>query len=684
MRPLRQLLLSLILLTLTARLYAADIILYRDRYGVPSIEAANLADAVYGLGYAMAQDNAEQMARNFKQARGRLAEVDGKGQLTIDGFIRALGIEEMAQRKAQTLSGATRDLLQSFCDGANRALIEQKGHLPDWVEPFTPTDVLAMAQLINAAFPLSEIAGELMPSSGSNQFAVSAKRSATGHAILSADPHLLWSGIFAWYEFALYTKEFHFRGVTLAGLPFGSMGHTDKVAWCMTNNSPRLYDFFLVKTNPNNAKQYSYHGQWRDFEDVMLELRYREDGQLKTQTQRVRRTAWGPMAPLRPFAVRLSMLDSWAQLEQTLQMARAQDAKQLRDALRPQGLSMWNIVYADTKGSIGYQYNARVPRRDESFDWTKPVPGDDPKTQWGPLWTQDELPHVENPKSGLLVNCNTAPWLTPLGNEIPEGKWPHYVTSYGHTTRYDRLSTLLEKDDHITVEAAKRYATDTLVPYGLNTVRALYRTAMQAKTNGLDDPDVKAALDVLNAWDGRADLNTKGCGLYLYWFRGGNKESVALAEKAGRGEAWSETEAASALALLKMAAQEMRQQHGRLDVPWGELHVSQRGDKTAPVTGFAYIFGYGWDKTATVTPNFGSFKDGRIVCSGGSSFRMIVHLDPKGVQSWSLLPYGDSQNPQSPHYADQMALFGRGEYKDTYFGLARTRKNAASQQTLAR
>jgi acyl-homoserine lactone acylase PvdQ len=84
-----------------------------------------------------------------------------------------------------------------------------------------------------------------------------------------------------------------------------------------------------------------------------------------------------------------------------------------------------------------------------------------------------------------------------------------------------------------------------------------------------------------------------------------------------------------------------------------------------------------------VTPNFGAMKDGKINCIGGSSFRMIVDLDPKGVHSWSILPYGESQNPTNPHYSDQMELFGRGQYKDTIFGLNRIKKEAASTETLA-
>ena len=81
------------------------------------------------------------------------------------------------------------------------------------------------------------------------------------------------------------------------------------------------------------------------------------------------------------------MLDSWDILQEAVRMARAKDAKQFRNALRPLGLSMWNIAYADTKGNIGYQYNAHVPHRDSSIDWSRPVDGADPKTKWGKPWS---------------------------------------------------------------------------------------------------------------------------------------------------------------------------------------------------------------------------------------------------------------------------------------------------------
>lgn len=656
--------------------------LYRDHFGVPSVEAGRPADALYGLGYAMAQDCAERMARSYKLARGRTAEADGRAGLLADGFLRALGIEDAALAKANDLSGTTGDLIRAFCDGANRALAEQKDRLPRWIEPFTPVDVLALAQFANAAFPLLDIRDQLFPGVGSNQFAIAPKNTASGHALLSIDPHLDWNGPLTWYEYAVYAPGLHFRGITVIGLPLPAMGHSDRVAWCMTNNDPMLYTVYQVETNPANPKQYRYHGEWRDFEDAKMELRYRDGEQLKTHVQTLRRTAWGPMLPFRSEAVRLSMIGSWDLLEQGLKMMTARDARQFRDALKMRGLSMWNLVYADTHGAIGYQYNARVPHRDESFDWRGPVSGADPRTKWGELWTLDELPHAENPASGLLVNANSSPWLTPLGPEIKPSGWPADITTYGHTTRYDRLAALLSADHHITVETAKRYATDTLVPDAPAVVKALEQAAPPlASSTG---SALGRALEVLTAWNGRADPTAQGCALYVYWLLA-KEEMPGLAEKAGRGESWTPAERAAALTALQEAAAVLQKDHGRLDLPWGEMHVSQHGKKTVPVSGFGYIhFPHRDSAVAAVVPCTGPFKDGRFGCTFGSSFRMIVDLDPKGVRSWSILPYGNASDPISPHYSDQMELFGRGEYKDTHFGLKNAQANAVSKTVLTR
>jgi acyl-homoserine-lactone acylase len=669
----RAIFLFVLILALSCPAWCGDITIYHDRFGTPIIVADTYPDAVYGLGYATAQNNAERMGLNFKQARGRLAEVLGKGQLLTDGFVRGLGFEEVARKKADVLSGELAVLINAFCEGANKSIAEQKGKIPAWIGPVTPTDVLALGQLVNASMALEAIAGQLLPSTGSNQFAVAAARSANHHAILSADPHLLWDGILAWQEFGIHTKDFQFHGVTLPGLPLGVMGHTDHVAWSMTNNDPALYNFYTVKTNPDNPKQYSYHGEWRDYDNVSVEMRYLEDGEMKVRTQTIKKTAWGPMVPFSAQSVGLTMLGDWNLFDEGLAMARAKNAKQFREALKSRGIAMWNIVYADTQGHIGYQYNAHIPKRDPAFNWRRPVAGDDPRTKWGPLWNLDDLPHAENPKSNLLVNCNSSPWLTPLGDEIKSSGWPADVTTYGPTTRYDRLSSILKEDNSITVEEAKRYATDTRVPYALAVKREFKSAAKEAA--------VAEALQVLAAWDGSSNVDAKGCGLYAYWHFT-DKGMMTLARKAERGETWTAPELETALAALGKAAIQMKADHGRLDIPWGEMHVSHRGSKTVPVAGYGYLTR--GDSAAAVMPTFGAFKGGAINCVGGSSVRMVVDLDPKGVRSWSILPYGDSNNPASPHYGDQMEMYGRGEYKETLFGLEAITKRSVDKVVLKR
>ena len=675
-RSLRLLILLLTFALLSSRSSKAQITIYRDKYGVPSIHAEKLSDALYGLGYVTVHDNADRMARNYKQARGRMAEVDGKGELLRDGFIRSLGIEERAQKFSAELKPDQKALLTSFVNGANQSLKEMKGKAPAWIEPFTLSDVLCLSQLVNVAFPLQDIASQLLPSAGSNQFAVAAKRSANSHAILSADPHLPWTGILAWYEFSLYCKDFSFHGITLPGLPFGAMGHTNYVSWSMTNNNPKLFTFYDVKIDPANPRRYNYHGEWKEFEPLSFEMKYIEKGEIKTQKQSARRTAWGPMIPFSTRSVKLLSFDDTGFLDQPVKMAKARNATEFRDALRGRGISMWNIVYADTQGNIGYQYNARLAKRDPSFDWNKNVPGADPNTKWGELWDLNDLPHVENPRSGLIIQANSDPHDAPQGDEINK-TWPEYVTSYGPTTRYQGLARQLSTDHKISVANAMRYATDTQVPYAQAALRAMRPQGRQSQ----QDPDLQAAAAVLGRWGGRADIDARGCGLYLYWLLA-DKANPALARRAETGPAWKPDERAGAIASLKSAVEQMRKDHGKLDIPWGEMHVTERGGKSLGIIGLAY-FASG-DSTATVSPNFGTFKNGKVTCIGGSSFRMITDLDPKGVKSWSILPYGDSHDPANPHFNDQMELFSQGYYKDTLFGLDRIRKGAVSTVTIKR
>jgi len=645
-----------------------SITIYRDQYGVPSIDAPDAAAAAYGLGWAMARDCAPRMAQLYLSAKGRSAEVVGDIALQMDFLVRALGIEAAAKQEAADIDDDLRDILQGFCDGVNRFTDVARNQLPAWVVPVEIADILGLVHLSNIAFPLLELTQQLTPGSGSNQFALAPRHTAAGHAIVSIDPHLDWDKAISWYEFSQYTPQLASHGIAVCGMPIAIMGHNERLGWSITNNSPMLHGLFTLDIDPADPTRYSYHGEWRRFEDSMCELRCIDTaGATRVERMPLRLTEWGPVISVggKPVGLHMPLVDARSTLNQARSMMSAQTVDEFRESLRPLGLSMWNLVFADVDGGLGYQYNARVYRRDGKIDWSMPVPGGDPRTRWGEPIPLDELPHVMNPAGGVLVNANSCPWLTSPSGEIAPDGWPEYVTSHPPTFRYRRLAELLDNPQDIMVARAMEIAVDTMTPAGIRARDLLVEAAG-------DSPDLAQAAEVLKAWDGRADLDSRGAAIYHYWLNVfGTHE---LAEKLVDGGSWTSSDTIVALGALREAIAILRRAHGAVDIPWGEVHVSQRNGLEAPVTGFYQA----------VAPNHGPMVDGKVVCEFGSSFRMIIELDPAGVKSWSAKPFGNALMPSSPHFTDQMAMFGRGEYKDTYFGLDRIKGAAMSTEVVER
>ena len=148
------------------------------------------------------------------------------------------------------------------------------------------------------------------------------------------------------------------------------------------------------------------------------------------------------------------------------------------------------------------------------------------------------------------------------------------------------------------------YATDTLVPYARKAI-----SAMPRRNSGATSARYAEIIGALRNWNGRADINSRGCALYLYWMLA-DKGNGALAQKAAAGIPWTQAEAAGAVASLLRAADAMQAQYGKIDVPWSDVHGSRLRKQNGPaVSGLGYFLP--GDKTASVTPNFGSMSNGQ-------------------------------------------------------------------------
>ncbi len=304
----RRLAVILFALSLTATVRGADWTAYepppegkvrivRDTYGVPHIIASRTRDLYYGAGYCQAEDQLENIGKNFRRAAGRSAEFDGIAGLGMDYLVRAFGVPARGDALYEQLPAEHQQQLIGYAAGVNAWLKENRDQAPAWIEPARPQDVMRFATYSDMQFTLSHcfndlnlagikfnaaevtgVVGDHRAVLGSNQFAISPQRSATGAAQLSMDPHLPFNGFHHWYEQHLIGPEFNVMGACFCGLPYISMGRSETGAWSMTVNAPDLGDMFVFDIKPDDPNQYRDIDDWRKFDD-REELFLIRDGQ---------------------------------------------------------------------------------------------------------------------------------------------------------------------------------------------------------------------------------------------------------------------------------------------------------------------------------------------------------------------------------------------------------------------
>lgn len=663
---------------------AGQVRIVRDTYGVPHIIARDNRSMFFGVGYAQAEDQLENLAMNYLRSKGRASEREGMSELQIDILIQSMQIPQRAREVFGQLDPETKGQWDGFAAGVNHFIKEKGTKIPSWIERVEPHDVIGFAMYIDTMFALSYCRNDLVSGGvklsqnipaanlgsefGSNQFAISPKRSASGACMLSMDPHLRLSSFFRWYEMHLVGPAVNAMGACFFGSPYVSMGRTEQTAWCMTVNGPDLGDVFTFQVNPDDPTQYKGIHGWQKFDMSVNTFKVKSADGFEQKSLPSLRTEVGPVVAVKDgvaYVFALPTTNETSRVDQLYNMMRARTMPEFRDSLKPLGLVMFNILYADKHGDVFYISNGRVPRRDTRITSDKFRPGDQAWARWQGFHPIEELPQVANPSAGYILNTNSGPQnVTPDGS--PDLKdFPAYMNNHQANSRSRRLDHLLRGDPSLTFEEMKTYATDTMVEVDEQYIGRIYALAEQ--DGGADTEFLRQSVAILKKWDRRTDLESRGAVLFH-----------ALANDRGFNTVVNGEDPAAAVQGFVKVAKQVQQQFGSVDVPWKEFSRIRRGDIDCGVAGSG---GVGSKVGPALCPTNGEIKDGKRYCLGGSSYGMIVDFSGK-TKAISCLPFGVSEDPNSPYFANMLPLYAERQFKPAWFFPDEVQANAKSEMTL--
>jgi penicillin amidase len=676
---------------------AEQVVIHRDGWGVPHIVGETDAAVAFGMAYAQAEDNFWQIEEDFIHSLGRAAELYGEEGLAADLVKGAFEVERLSREEYGREPPERRAVWDAYALGLAYYLETHPLVRPRLLARFEPWYVFARFRTVTAgtavdgvrlggvvAAPVDEVTGEGswqpvgvrdpdarapvgdVSADGSNMWAVAPSRSASGHALLFQNPHVAFFGSGQRYELHIESGEgWHVSGFAILGTPVPRSGHNEHLAWSHTNSAADVADAWTVTfDHPTDPLAYRYAGGWRQAVEWEDTIRVRVDSAVVARRFRFRRTHHGPVvaaADGKAYAVRTARFEEGGSIQQWYALGRARSLDEFRAALSGTAFPISNTMVADRDGNILYVHGNAVPRRDAALDWTVPLDGADSTAEWRGYHALDELPQLLNPGSGWLQNTNATPFLaTAEGFNLRPEDYPSYMAREADNGRARVSRAILAADSAWTFEAWERAAFDTRV---LEADTAIPPLVDEWERLGAVDPErayqIDPALDSLRAWNRVSTIESVPMTWFVMWL-----ERMRQADPHA-GE-WPR------LSALEHVLAELRAQWGRTEVAWGEVNRLQRihtggaepfdpARPSLPIAGAPGWAGIVFNFSARPGPD-GKQRFG----TSGHTWVGIVELAPR-VRSRTIVTFGQSADPASPHFFDQAPLYARGEMKDAWF-----------------
>lgn len=645
-----------------------SITIVRDKWGVPHIYGKTDADVAYGLAWANAEDNFEDMQHNLLQGLGRLGMAKGKEGAIRDYLAYSIRVKDIVDARYETdITPEFKRYLQGYAAGINAyAKAHPKEVIYKKVFPIGPKDILTNFTFTNSLIsfvhhPIQKIiAGKYDEESvpwGSNGFAFKSNKTTDGSTYLACNPHQPFEGQMSFYEAHLCSDE----GMNVLGalFPGGSsvfIGSNENLGWTHTFNGLDLVDTYKLKMHPKKKYYYEYDGKWEKLDVRTAWLKVKIKGFVvsvpkKTYWSKYGATFQSGKNKKEFYSVRFTANQDIRAAQQWYYMDKAKDFNQFKTALKDIGIVRFNIVYADRDDNIFYISNGRIPVRPKGYNWGGIVPGNTSKTLWTETYPLDSLPQLLNPSCGYVYNTNNSEFYA-TGNECNEdsmkfcrdmGFW------YGNNNRAYRAFELVEKQEKFTWDEFKVLKFDQSLPASSKFFKSLKPMFM---LDTLVYPDLAPSLRKLNNWNRSCAIDNKDAALGLtaikYIFKKHHYGQVELET----GINFPDSVFANA---LRYSRDHLMKNFNSIDIPLGDVQRLQRGNVDMPVGGAP-------DVLAALHTE--PLPNGREKAVGGDTYVQLVRFTKTGLPHIeSLLPLGNSARPNSPHFTDQMDLYIKQQTK---------------------
>ena len=677
--------------------------LYRDEWGTPHIYADNIPALGYAFGYAQAEDHITDMLVAYRIANGRAAEVFGEYYATSDEFSLKLGHARLAAEAFPNLDPLTRDLCTGFAMGVNAWLSANPDKAPPWAEGVRPEDILALVHcylMSQAPFDLLNAFHRESITPSGNAWAIGPTRSENGQPILVINPHALFAGPFRWYEAHLVCGDLDVAGATLFGVPVIMQGHNERLGWALSPNQPDFADIYLEAPGKvQNRAPNSVGGDPQSIlENSLLDIALMSTAQKyfvqtpngpEPRTVPVADTALGPIMAFENGKACLWKIGGYRDfgaIAQWMAMGRARTLQAFQEAIAMQQLPCFHILYADADGNIFYRYNVKtggketlkrapgpppppgpngesVPPPMVPIDWAHPVASEDPQFIWGPIIPPNNLPTLLNPESGYLQACGTPPWAVTDNSGISAEVIPPWFIKDFDSYRAQRVRKLLAMGKR-SFRDCQSMLYDAVVPVASTAVPQLITLAKEnaARLETLQ-PDLPMAIEILQRWNMSADIKSTGMTFFHAWWNAlKEQDPVVFRSDPALYEAMTENSPRFQEVSLNAAAEAARMMRNNFDsvaVPWGKVHTLMRGKREVAMPGAT-----SGDPVLVAADT--RFEDKKWRADYGYGFAMVVAFGPTPT-AVAMSPFGASEDPESPHYADQLDLLTSRRFRITRY-----------------